>query len=285
MRIARQIFFSLLLLVLASPRTQAGTLRIALLASTEVQSDTILLAHLLPVTAARAIRDAAGSVTLGPAPQAGATRQFTRETLTAAIASSGLSPADFVIPAAVTVRRGSRLLSREEIYAAIQSSLAKNPMPGLASLQIRDIALESDVRVPPGDAGLLVTQAIFDQFIGRARFRLWAKSAPGVLPFFVTVKLPATLPDSSSARKILTVAAHPSNSIGSSTALDTSSEVLVAADRPARLHLHSSNMDMLLQVRPLQRGHLGEVIRVRLQVTGRTLQARVTAPGLLDAAL
>lgn len=278
MRISRLLTLFFLLASLAAQAIEAGGLRIALLANTEVQSDTILLANLLPATASRRIREAAQNVALGAAPQNGATRQFTREFLAAAISSTGFSPADFVIPESVSVRRGSRLISLEEIYSAIQSALAKNPVSAIPSFQLRDLSLDADVRVPPGDAGLQVTQITFDQFIGRARFRLWPKSAPGVLPFFVTAKVSAATPASPYASKLVIVSAH------SSTNLETS-PVLVAADRPARLHLHSSNMDMLLHVRALQRGHLGELIRVRLPGTGRIMLARVTGDAYLDAAL
>ncbi len=279
MRISRLLTFSALLASLAASAVDAGGLRIALLANTEIQGDSIVLANLLPGAVSRRIREAAQTVALGAAPQNGATRQFTRDALAAAISSSGLSPADFVIPQSVTVRRGSRLISLEEIYAAIQSSLAKNPVPGIPPFQLRDLTLNADVRVPPGDAGLQVTQISFDQFIGRARFRLWPRSAPGVLPFFVTAKIPASTPASPSTSKLLTVAAHSPNT------LDPSVLVLVQSGRPARLHLHSSNMDMLLQVLPLQRGCLGEVIRVRLAGTGRTMQARVAGDAYLDAIL
>ena len=279
MRILRLVLVFATLAVLASP-VHAGTLRIALLASTEVQSDTILLANLLPVGASRVVRDAAARIPLGASPQNGASRRFTRATLSAAIASSGLSPENFVIPDSVTIRRGGRPISLEEVYAAIQSSLAKNSLPGLASIQQDDIALDTDVRVPPGDAGLVVTQARLDPLLGRARFRLWARSAPGVLPFFATAEL---------ARSTATPSSSPLPlSLGSRSQieqLDASLQVLVSADRPARLHLHSSNMDMVLLVRPLQKGRLGDVIRVRLVGTGRIMQARVAADGLLDATL
>jgi hypothetical protein len=279
MLISRLLTLSALLASFAASAVAAGGLRIALLSNTEIQGDSIVLANLLPGTVSRRIREVAQTVALGAAPQNGATRQFTRETLTAAISFSGLSPADFVIPESVTIRRGGRLLSLEEIYAAIQSSLAKNPVPGIPPFQLRDLILNTDVRVPPGDAGLQVTQVTFDQFIGRARFRLWSRSAPAVLPFFVTARVSSAVPVSPSASKLLTIAAHSSNT------LDTSGLVLVQPGRPARLHLHSSNMDMLLQVLPLQRGRLGEVIRVRLAVTGRTMQALVAGDAYLDATL
>ena len=279
MRILRLVSSSAMLALLLLPAIEAGGLRIALLASTEVQSDTILLANLLPGTASRRIRDAAANIALGAAPKNGATREFTRESLSAAMAAGGLSPADFTIPVAVTVRRVSRPISRAEIFSAIQSALTKNPMPGIPPLQPSDLHFETGVRVPPGDAGLEVTQITFDQFIGRARFRLWPKSAPGVLPFFVTARVAATFSEPSRTGQVITASAH------ASTANEVFAPVLVAADHPARLHLHSSNMEMLLEVRPLQKGHLGEVIRVRLLGTGRTMQARVTGDGYLDATL
>jgi hypothetical protein len=279
MRILRLIIFSATFALLSLPGIEAGGLRVALLANTEVQSDTILLANLLPANASQRIRDAAKKIALGAAPQRGTVRQFNRETLDTAIAAGGLSTADFAIPDSVTVRRGSRLISREEILVAIESALTKNPVAGITILRLNDIGFEAAVRVPPGDAGLEVTQIIFDQFIGRARFRLWAKSAPGTLPFYVTAKVAAIISGPQASGQLLSAVAHPQ------TANDISSPVLVATDRRARLHLHSSNMEMLLEVRPLQRGHLGEVIRVRLAGSGRTMQARVTAAGYLDATL
>ncbi len=279
MRILRVVTISALLACLAVPGLEAGGLRIALLASTEVQGDTILLANLLPRSASQRIRNAAGKIALGEAPQNGTARQFSRETLSSAIESAGLVADDFAIPVAVTVRRGSRFVSGEEVFAAIHSALAKNPVTGLSHLQPQDISLEAAVRVPPGDVGLEVMQITFDQFTGRARVRLLPRSAPGVLPFYVTAMVEATSSEPASARRMTSIASH------SPTTSAISAPVLVAADHLARLHLHSSNLDMLLEVRPLQKGRLGEVIRVRLLGSGKTFQARVTGDGYLDAIL
>jgi hypothetical protein len=158
----------------------------------------------------------------------------------------------------VTVRRGDRLISREEIFHAVQSALASNPVPGITSLQPQDIAVEAAVRVPPGDPGLEVTQIAYDPLIGRARIRLWPRSAPGVLPFYVTVKAAAAESMSAPKRSHHVVSTASDESLASVV----SGPVLVVTGCLARLHLHSSNMDMLLDVRPLQKGHLGEVIRV-----------------------
>ncbi|HTQ60229.1 MAG TPA: hypothetical protein VMI32_08400 [Candidatus Solibacter sp.] len=279
MRTLRLIAFSALLATFLPSASEAGALRIALLASAEVQGDTILLASLLPANATRHIRSVAGQITLGAAPQRGTIREFTRDSLTAAISSAGLSPADFAIPGSVTVRRDSRLLSSQEVFDAIKSALAKNPIPSLTRLRLQDLSFEAAVRVAPGDAALEVTQISFDQFLHRARFRLLPTSTPGVLPLYATAKVPSAFSERSTTARFLPAAAHvPIKSLVSAPAL-------VATGRLARLHIHTPGLDMLLEVSPLQRGHFGEVIRVRLPGTGRTFQARVTGEEYLDATL
>ncbi|MGH9740954.1 MAG: hypothetical protein ACRD51_01250 [Candidatus Acidiferrum sp.] len=280
MRILQIIGFSALLVALLSPCLEArGGLGIALLANTQVQNDVILLANLLPEGTSGRIRHEAEKISLGQAPQPGSTREFTRGALTAVLSASSLSPADFEIPRAITVRRAGRLISRREVFEAIQSALARNPIQGIPALRLQDVSMEAAVRVPPGDPGLEVTQITFDHFLRRARVRLWPRSAPGVLPFFVTIKAAGSFFGQSIAPRIVAIAAHPTGLTSNST------PVFVPMNRLAHLHIHSADLDMLLEVRPLQRGYLGEVIRVRLPGTGRTLQARVTGVGYLDATL
>ncbi|MGB2643741.1 MAG: flagella basal body P-ring formation protein FlgA [Candidatus Acidiferrum sp.] len=263
----------------AAADLQAGGLRIRLLASTEVQSDTILLANLLPASASRNLREVAGQISLGTAPQNGTAREFTRESLASAISSNGLSPADFTIPDMVTVRRDGRLISRQEVFEAVQAALARNSQAGVYSLRPADIALQTAVRVPPGDAGLQVTQIAFDSSMGCLRFRLRARRAPSVLPFYATASVESSFVEKTATRHVVSVAAHAASGI------TTLAPILVTAGGLARLYIHTANMNMLLEVRPLQRGRLGEVIRVQLPGTGRTLQARVTGEESLDATL
>jgi len=279
MRILRIAASSALLAFLLAPGSKAGGLRIALLASTEVQSDTILLANLLPSGASRRIRGSAQQISLGSAPQDGSARFFTRDSLAFAIAAGGLSPSDFAIPAAVTVRRSGRLITRDEVLAALQSAQAQNLLSDYPSLQLQDLAFDASVRVPRGDPGLQVTQISFDPLLDRARIRLWPRNAPGVLPFYVTARVSAGFSQPLAVRQVAAVRPRSQNP------KPISAPVLVATGHLARLHLHSPDMDMLLEVRPLQPGHLGDVIRVSLPGTGRTFQARVTGNGYLDANL
>lgn len=253
---------------------------VALLPSVEVSGSSILLSNLVPLAAPLPIRLATSKIPLGAAPQFGATREISRAALAAAIAAGGLSPSEFAIPTLATVRRGGRLLSREEIFAAIRSALAKNPNLNFPALRADDLSVDLDPLVPPGDAGLEVTQMGFDPFINRLRFRLWPRRAPGVLPFFVTAAVPASLAIRLQQPALLSSPSHPA-----SPQPQPPAPVLVLPGQPARLHLHSPDLDMLLDVRALQRGHLDEIIRVRLIGTGRIFRGRVTGEAYLDATL
>jgi hypothetical protein len=280
MRILRYVIGSALLALLAAPRVHAGALRIALLANAEVRGDAILLANLLGPGTPKRIQEAAQNIVLGETPQNGTARRFSRESLAAAIGAGGLPASDFSIPDAVTVRRWGRLISRDEVFAAIQAASAKNPAADFPYLQPQDISFEAEVRVPPGDAGLEVTQIKSDPFVGRARVRLWPRSARGVLPFYVSVRVRGDASESSAP-----LATHFVPASSRATENSISSPVLVSPNRPARLRLHSANLDMLLDVRPLESGRLGDVVRVRLLGTGRTVRAAVASEAYLDATL
>lgn len=255
--------------------------RITLLANTEVQGDTILLADLVPRSAPRALRAEAEVISLGTAPQIGSARRFTQAALAEALSASGLSAEDIAIPEAVTVRREGRLISRGEVLAAIEAALERSPQPGIAEEKLKDVTVEAAVRVPPGDAGLVVTKMAFDATMGFMRFELRARRAPGVLPFFATLKVGRSFSGTHETRHLLSIAAHG----GKSGAEAEFATVLVTAGHMARLQIRSADMDMLLEVRPLERGKLGEVIRVQLPGTGRMLQARVAGKDYLDATL
>ncbi len=260
----------------------AGTLRIALLAETQVQGDIVLLANFFPSFAPLSMRAAAEAISLGAAPQSGSVRHFSRDFVSAAVQTAGLSPEMFLFPEVFTVHRGDRVLTRDETFAAIQSALARNGSVRFPPFHEEDLSFDSEIEVPQGTAGLQVTQISFDPALARARFRLWPRAARGTLPFIVTARLSIETPApavSPVLHPVLRdVAAAPSNTV------PFAAPVLVDPRQLARLHLHSQNSDMLLVVRPLRQGRLNETIRVRLASTGKTFQARVVAANYLDAA-
>jgi flagella basal body P-ring formation protein FlgA len=58
---------------------------------------------------------------------------------------------------------------------------------------------------------------------------------------------------------------------------------LVTPGRLATLNIASSNMQMLLIVNPLERGAMGQKIRVKLSGSGKILEGQVTGLGQLEA--
>lgn len=262
---------------------EAGTVRIALLMSASVASDSLVLAQLLPANIPRNIRASAERVSLGSAPQLGATRVIEHDALASAISGGGMSPLQFDIPPSVTIERRYRVISPDDVLDAIQASGASDRYPGFGALQAKDIFLEEEVRAPDGDLSLKVTQAARDPLIGRWRLRVVPSPSSGVLPFYATVRAGFSVasPAAGFTRGIDDIARSRRPNI----AVIPNTPYLVSANRNACLHLHSSNVDMLLDVRPLEHGRLNDVVRVRLLASGRALQARVVREGFLDATL
>jgi hypothetical protein len=274
----RRTFRSLALLLLLHSVSlisgaHAGTLRIALLDGAEVRGDVILLADLLPKDVPHFLRDIAGKISLGAAPQNGTSRSFSRSIVLAAVLANGLQPSEFQIPDVITVNRTSHLVTRDEAFAAIRKALTNNKDAALLDFQPEDLSF-SAVQLPDQASQLAVTDIAFDEFIGRARFRLSSTSFPAVHPFYVTAQLsrmPVAIPSA--------ISAHGSQA----GTISPASPVLVEPGRSARLRLHSANATISIEVKPLQRGHLGEIIRVRLPANGKTFRARVLESGDLDA--
>ncbi len=262
----------------SSPRASAGSLRIALLDSAEVRGDAIFLADLLPKDAPRFVREAAEKISLGPAPQNGVSRRLSSSVVLAAVMAHGLQASEFQIPDTIHIHRASRLVTRAEVLGAIRAALAKNKGIALPDLQAEDLSFGS-VLLPDQASPLEVTEISFDEFIGRARFRLWSASAPTIHPFYVTARVPF----SPGGGRFFPIPASAGDSTALSRACQVAPAVLIEAGRIALLHLHSSNSSLFLEVKSLQRGRVGEVIRVRLPANGKTFRARVLEGGGLDA--
>jgi len=278
MRHLLAILHFVVLLAFCDAIMAAGTPSIALLMEVEVRNDAIVLANLLPEAAPESLKDATREISLGRAPQNGTVRRISRQSITAAINRADFSGSALSIPEFITVKRQGRFVTREEVFRAIEVAFARNPSGQQPKIQWQDLTLEAAIEVPVGAANLEVTQIAFDEALGRARFRLQSASTPAIRPFFATAPLHAESRDAAeSNRKSVLLSIEPQKLTSNKT------PVLVEAGRFARLHLHSQDSDMQLEVKPLQRGRLGEIVRVRLPQSAKTLQARVIGKGSLDA--
>jgi len=275
LRRARILLFAVVAILFGAGPAFAGPFRIVIPAEISVQTDILVLADLLPANAPRGLKSIAASVRLGLAPRIGTLRHLSRDFIFSILDEIEFPSSSFAVPEAVAIRRISRPISRDEVVAAVLIALRRNP--ALPSIDISTLALDVSVEVPVSDPQLEVLQTTLDAPLSRVRCRLAAKAAPTAVPFFATARLTpdssATIPRTLFARSVAPPIPGPAIA-----------PILVLAGRPAHLHIHSANSDMQLVVKPLQRGHLGETIRVQLTGSTKTLQGRVIAPGQLDAA-
>jgi hypothetical protein len=259
-----------------SGHVSAGPLRIALLSDTSIQSDTILLAHLLPPNVPLEIRQRAEHLTFGYAPELGSARTLSRTAIDASLRAGGFVPAEFIVPETVIVRRTSRLLNREEVARAMQAALSSSGKTAPFAVRSEAVELQAAISAPSGDARLAVTEMCFDKQTGRMRFRLRPAASLKTPQFYAWYSPEEDWSPRLSPRLPGALSHSPA---GAPNAAAT----LVEPRRLARLYLHSANMSTVLLVRPLQSGQNGETVRVRIPVNGRTLLARVVGVDLVDA--
>jgi hypothetical protein len=183
----------------------------------------------------------------------------------------------FVVPPTVTVHHTAHPLTPQDVWPAIQSFLEKHPVGELRSLRPADLSLDASVAATGDIIKIAVIRLTFDAALRRASFRLRLRNVAGAQPVNVTARIPSPSADAPPAWFRQVALSHDVNPP------PVSAIVMVDPRQSARLRLHSTDSEMLLAVQPLQRGHLGETIRVRLRASGKTLQARVVGENTLDA--
>ncbi len=268
------------------PATAMRVPRIELLREVRVTRADLRLSDLLPSGAKADLRSRAAEISLGAAPQPGTTRVLERGGILENISAREDVAREVEIPERVFVVRDVRPVTVEEVYAAIRNSLGGLGISVAASLRPEDVLLQTQVLVAPGDAGLEVLRSDFDAGLKRGRFLLWASRDPRVLPFFVTVRFASDPPAAgrrAAAKGNATLnKLEPAPVSVLAPARGADSEALVVPGEPATLVVHSESMRMTADVIPLERGAMGQRIRVRVADTGKVFSARVDGRGRLD---
>ena len=277
------IYTGLVIGTLTEGSAQASRVpRIELLRAVSVTGARVLLSDLLPASAPGSLRTRAAQISMGAAPQPGSTRILERDAVERRAGAGEEMLAEVSVPEYIVVSRDSRPITLTEVFEAIRSALHRSGAPGAAALQPGDIFLESQVFVGPGDSGLRVMRVDIDRGLRRARFLLWPSRSPKVLPFFVTVQFAGELPPAplrpamelggiAQHTAITAVAAHPAKK-----------EILVAAGESATLTLHSNALRIFVDVVSLERGTMGQQIRVRMPETGKIFNAQVDGRAHLE---
>jgi hypothetical protein len=188
----------------------------------------------------------------------------------------------------VSPRRVPRVLSRREIYQAIQNDLAQMGISERGELRPADLNIQSSVPVLRDDLGLQVKRIGFDPIRRETVFELWTSHEPQYLPFEVTTRRdPQSLGltshltwnpgEAGGGFQIESSATGPGVSRARSNA-----PVLAKPGKPATLVMLGENVRITTTVIPLQPGTKGQRILVRESTTARVMTAEVVDEGLLQ---
>jgi hypothetical protein len=191
--------------------------------------------------------------------------------------------AEVSVPEHIVVSHNSRPITLTEVFEAIRTALKQGGMPAAVTLQPADVLLESQVFVGPGEPGIQVMRVDLDRELGRVRFLLWPSRSPKVLPFFVTVQLTGELlPLIPSRSPRMFVRSSQTPILTPAVAHPVKQEILVGTGARATLALHSNTLRIFVDVVSLERGALGQMIRVRMPDTGKIFSAQVDGRNHLE---
>ncbi|MGO8793107.1 MAG: flagella basal body P-ring formation protein FlgA [Terriglobia bacterium] len=184
--------------------------------------------------------------------------------------------------------RGPGLLSRREIFQAIQNDLAQKGISGRGKLRPEDLRIQVSVPVLQHEMGLQVRKIGFDPIRRETVFELWASREPQYLPFEVTTRRDPQSLGLASGLARMTVDAgegYPAESPAAwqgENRARSKPPVLAKPGRPATLIMLGQNIRITTTVVPLQPGSKGQHILVRDLATARVMTAEVVDEGLLQ---
>ncbi len=182
-----------------------------------------------------------------------------------------------------------RLLSRQEIFQAIQDELARRGIAKRGEFYPGDLIIQSSLPVLSADIGLKVKRIGFDPLRRVIVFELWASHEPQYLPFEVTThRDPRSLGlNLDLASRLLDAGggdprAESSASGLAGSQLRSKAPVLAKPGTLATLIMLGQNVRITTSADPLQPGSKGQWILVRESSTARVMKAEVIAEGLLE---
>jgi hypothetical protein len=274
------------MLISIGPAQASRLPRIELLRSAIVAGPSVLLSDLLPEEAPESLRSMAAAISLGAAPQAGNSRILDRGTVERISSATPEVLEEVSVPERMLVSRQRRAITVSEVLVAIRAAVSERQVPSEDTLEPEDVRLETDILVAPGDPGLRVVRMNLDRGLGRARFLLWASRDPQVLPFYATVRVgrdSALSPVLFSARLGDNAKVAAGHRLSPATERLPKPEILVAQGELATLTLQSAAVRIFVDVVCLERGTLGQTIRVRLPDSEKIFSAHVDGKSRLEA--
>jgi hypothetical protein len=184
------------------------------------------------------------------------------------------------VPSAAELARASRVLSRAEILAALESSASVNQFSGLQSLHAEDIVSAPDILVAETTPKIEITRIEPDINGTATRARLWIPSEPRIPPFWVTLRRAMTSPslkvaaNGAAPRSIAPAIAV--NSVEKASAnVALSQVVLIPRGKPVQLVMQATGIRITAAGTALEAGREGQRIRVRSDFAGKIVVATV----------
>jgi hypothetical protein len=232
----------------------------------EVTGDTISLSDLLPRSASADLRTLGKSLGLGLAPQPGSVRSLTRQQISARLAENEDLWRRLELPAQITVQRVGWPIRGDSVLRTVSNFLHKqgwkdNFQSGAASLQWSGaIARRNE------NAALQVTGAKPDSGQRTLEVRMRCVDRSLCSSFLAFVTLPHAFPGITGGTMTATAPSanqsRPSGRIAS-VQRTTPGPGLVERGASAQLKMESGGVQISVPVVCLERGSLGEQIRVR----------------------
>ena len=273
---------------------QAASARISLLRETVVDKGSIYLSDLLPKSAPSTVLLLAREIVVGQSPRPGSIRVLTSDAVSRILGDDEELLDEIQVPERIVVRRAGRLITKEEVTKAIQATLLHNKEFSKLTVTTANVRFAAAVLVSAENADLQVTRIEVDHALQQLNFWLVSGADPAILPFLVMVRpqgassVLAGLEEDPSAQD-----SGAENKPGSLESIffrrhfshaNQKAVVIVEPGKTAQLHLISGKTtEMFLPATALERGSLGQQIRVRLETSGRVMEAQVVGPGRLEA--
>jgi hypothetical protein len=281
---------------------QAARIKIPLIREAVVRGGSIYLSDLLPDTSPSEIRILAQKILVGQSPQPGSIRVLSNDAMVRLLGEEHLLN-DVDVPDRILVRRSGRLITKEEVMEAIRTTLRRNEMFATVEITPEAVHFPASVLVSTANADLRVTRVEMDRTLHLMKFWLVSGADPAILPFMVMARptggtndlakmlgLPpihepgTAVTSQSNAAKQMSVRMENGLSDLHPERQPKQGVTYVEAGKIARLHLVSGTMTQIfLTVTALERGAIGQRIRVRIQTTGKILDAQVVGRGQLEA--
>jgi Chaperone for flagella basal body P-ring formation len=174
----------------------------------------------------------------------------------------------------------AHLITRGEVLSAIEHALNVNELQTVRALTVEDLSPFANVSVAKLNPNLRVTQIEADPAGRGFRALIWAVDEPKSPPFWVTVNVTVVAVGTPSAIPPA-LSAIPENSAAPAAAPPS---LINPGDR-STIVIEGNGFRILASGVALERGALGQTVRVRAVATGQIIHARVGGDRLLRASV